>query len=158
MSSIQISFPTSDVPDALASRVCSRQWQGFFHALAAEFTEALSPQDLHALMVRVGQRFAVDHALPPCDTLDALQRAMGQVWDRIEWGSVHLAQQADRLEIRHHLAPLAAAFGSDQASWAGGFLEGVYQTWFAAAGAGTLRVAPVAPADAWGNLHLTLSS
>ena len=126
-------------------------------ALASEFASALPPEDLRALMARVGTRFAVAHALPPCATLDALQCGMSAVWEQTDWGGVNLTQAADHLDIHHTLSPLYAAFGSENVQWSGGFLEGVYQQWFNQAGSGQLRVALTAPVDAWGCAHLQLA-
>lgn len=126
-------------------------------ALASEFASALSPEDLRALMARVGMRFAVTHALPRCGTLEELQCAISAVWEPADWGWVHLTQAADHLDIHHTLSPLFSAFGSEHVSWAGGFLEGAYQQWFNQAGSGQLRVSLAAPIDAWGCAHLRLA-
>ena len=82
---------------------------------------------------------------------------MTAMWDRIGWGSVRLQQGAAELDIHHDLSPLSAAFGPGHAPWSGGFLEGVYQSWFEQAGAAQLRVAQSAPADAWGCIHFQLA-
>lgn len=126
-------------------------------AFASEFASALPPEDLRALMARVGARFAAAHPLPHCSTLDELQRGMSAVWSQTDWGWVNLAQTADHLDIHHTLSPLYAAFGSEHVQWSGGFLEGVYQQWFTQAGSGQLRVSLTAPVDAWGCAHLQLA-
>lgn len=149
--------PSPEIAQHLAQGQCAAQWRGFFQALAAEFVAALPPQDLRALMFRVGARFAAEHPLPACATLDELQRSMTAVWERIDWGWVQLTQEAAQLDIQHSLSPVSAAFGPDHVQWSGGFLEGVYQAWFEEAGAGQLKVAQVAPADAWGCVHLQLA-
>ena len=81
-----------DITQRLIDQQCSVQWRGFLQALAAEFAAALPPEDLRALMFRVGVRFAAEHPLPACATLDDLQSSMAAVWDRIGWGGVHLQQ------------------------------------------------------------------
>ncbi|WP_233589841.1 cellulose biosynthesis protein BcsD [Acidovorax sp. FJL06] len=152
------SLPASpEITQHLVQQQCAVQWRGFFQALAAEFAAALPPEDLRALMFRVGARFAAEHPLPACATLDELQRGMTAVWERIDWGWVRLTQEAAQLDIRHSLSPVSAAFGPSHVLWSGGFLEGVYQAWFEQAGAGQLKVVQVAPADAWGGVHLQLA-
>lgn len=156
-------FPTASLPanpditQRLIDQQCTVQWRGFLQALAAEFAAALPPEDLRALMLRVGARFAADHPLPPCTTLEDLQSSMVAVWERIGWGGVRLYQASTQLDIHHDLSPLSAAFGLGHAPWSGGFLEGVYQSWFEQAGAAQLRVAQSAPADAWGCIHFQLA-
>lgn len=149
--------PDAECLGQLARQQCSKQWQTFFEAMAAEFASALSPTDLRALMHRVGMRFAAANPLPPCSTLQELQAAMTDAWERIDWGWVRLSQDAAHLDIHHSLAPISAAFGVDHAEWSGGFLEGVYQVWFEQADAGALQVRQVAPADIWGCVHLQLA-
>ena len=146
-----------DLTQRLIDQQCTVQWRGFLQALAAEFAAALPPEDLRALMFRVGARFAAEHPLPACASLDDLQRSMAAVWDRIGWGCVRLQQAAAQLDIHHDLSPLSAAFGQGHAPWSGGFLEGVYQSWFEQAGAAQLRLAQSAPADAWGCIHFQLA-
>lgn len=153
-----VSLPSGpDIAAHLARQQCSAQWRGFFQALAAEFVAALAPEDLRALMARVGARFAADHPLPACATLEDLQRSMTAVWAGVGWGWVDLTQEAAQLNIQHRLSPVSAAFGPNHGDWSGGFLEGVYQTWFEQAGAGQLKVVQCAPADAWGCVSLQLS-
>lgn len=153
-----VSMPSSpDIAAHLVRQQCSVQWRGFFQALAAEFVAALPPEDLRALMFRVGARFAADHPLPACATVEDLQRSMTAVWTSIDWGWVDLTQEVAQLNIHHSLSPVSAAFGPGHVHWSGGFLEGVYQSWFDQAGAGQLKVVQCAPADAWGCVHLQLS-
>ena len=83
-----------DLTQRLIDQQCTVQWRGFLQALAAEFAAALPPEDLRALMFRVGVRFAAEHPLPACATLDDLQSSMAAVWDRIGWGGVRLQQTA----------------------------------------------------------------
>ena len=117
----------------------SHQWRDFLGALAAEFESELDAAQLRALMVRIGLRFAERHPLPACTTLDALSDALNARWQAIDWGFVELVEAADHLRIRHCCAPLAA-FGDGAATWAPGFLEGAYQHWLQALGAGALSV------------------
>jgi hypothetical protein len=141
----------------ISQQQCARQWRGFLHALGAEFVSALAPEDLHTLMARVGTRFASEQAPGPCQTLEELQQAMSRIWMELDWGYVLLTQHAEHLEITHHYSPLVAAFGREHAAWSSGFLQGVYQRWFDAAGSEGLRVVLTAPADAWGSAVFHLS-
>lgn len=135
---------------------CSRQWRGFLVAMADEFVSALPAQELATLMARIGVRFAAGHPLPACETVQGLQQEMNRVWDLLEWGWAELYQTGEGMEVVHHFSPLTAAFGQTQVPWACGFLQGVYQHWFAAAGAEGLRVDVVSTADAQGTLRLRL--
>jgi hypothetical protein len=141
----------------LSQLQCSRQWRGFLQALAAEFTQALSNEELRELMFRVGERFACAHLLGPCATLSDLQQRMTDVWCNADWGSVTLVQQKEQLSIIHHCAPLLAGMDKSNIDWSLGFLQGAYQKWFDTAGAGSLRVAPGEPTDAWGSASFSLS-
>ncbi|AVO49521.1 cellulose synthase [Melaminivora suipulveris] len=135
---------------------CQRQWRGFLHALGQEFAAALSAQDLATLMARIGVRFAAQHPLNPSENVTELQQAMNAVWDALDWGQVELAQAPAGMEIQHRFSPLVAALGETEGSWATGFLQGVYQQWFDAAGAAGLRVQTISALDALGNAHLRL--
>ena len=156
MSSIPAS-PSVETAQHLSQLQCSRQWRGFLQALAAEFTQALSNDELRELMFRVGERFASAHLLGPCATLSDLQRRMTDVWHSADWGSVTLVQQKEQLSIGHHCAPLLAGMDESNIDWSLGFLQGAYQKWFDTAGAGPLRVAPGEPTDAWGSASFSLS-
>lgn len=160
-------MPTMQRPDttdaaidvAYAQRLqCQRQWRGFLKALGQEFAEALPAQELTALMARIGLRFAVQHPLSPSETLAGLQQAMNVIWESTSWGEVELSQSSAGMEVRHRFSPLVAAFGDAGAAWPVGFLQGVYQQWFDAAGAGGLQVQTVGTPDALGNVVLRLSS
>ncbi|MFI8618443.1 cellulose biosynthesis protein BcsD [Acidovorax sp. NPDC077693] len=157
MSTSAASFPSPEIAEHLATQQCAAQWRGFLQALTEEFASSLAPEDLHALMFRVGTRFAAANPLAPAATLDELQRGMTAVWERIDWGWVQLSQEAARLNIQHSLSPVSAAFGARHVQWSGGFLEGVYQSWMEQAGSGALRVVQVAPADAWGCVQFQLA-
>lgn len=141
----------------LSQLQCSRQWRGFLQAMASEFKQALSSDELRELMFRVGQRFALAHPLTPCTTLSDLQLHMSQVWRDADWGWVTLVQQKEQLDILHHCAPLLSGMGQSNVDWSLGFLQGTYQQWFDAAGAGPLRVAPGEATDAWGSASFSLS-
>lgn len=141
----------------LSQLQCSRQWRGFLQALSAEFTQALSNDELRELMFRVGERFASAHPLDPCTTLSDLQQRMTDVWRSVDWGWVMLTQHKEQLSIVHCCAPLLAGMDKSNVDWSLGFLQGAYQKWFDAAGAGSLKVAPGESTDPWGSASFSLS-
>ncbi|MFZ0255275.1 MAG: cellulose biosynthesis protein BcsD, partial [Gammaproteobacteria bacterium] len=119
-----------------ADQHCSRQWSSFLFSLGQEL-DALAEQDeLRPLMRQVGKRMAGQMPLPPADTLEDVQAAMNQQWDRIGWGWVSLEEKPEFLLIKHSAAPLQSAFGAGSLSWSPALLEGIYERWFVMAGAG----------------------
>lgn len=135
----------------LADRLCHRQWVGVLEALAAEFNEYLSPEDLSDMMARVGERFAEARPLQGGDTLTDLVAAMNAIWSDMDWGVARLDSQDDQLLIEHDYSPLAAAFGAQSVEWSGAFLRGVYQQWMRQAGAGDdLELTQLTAPDDWG--------
>jgi len=148
--------PSTDVSGHLARQQCARQWRHFLHALAAEFATALSPADLRTLSRRIGLRFATELALPAQPTLDAVQAAMTQQWQDLDWGWVELVQHPDHVDILHFCSPLTSAFGASAGEWASGFLEGVYQQWFDQQGAPGLVVVQTQAVDGWGSVNFRL--
>ncbi|UYB51672.1 hypothetical protein OCJ37_17130 [Xanthomonas sp. AM6] len=131
------------------TQACSRQWRGFLRALAQEFAAELAAEDMALLMARIGRRFAAEHPLGACATLEELQAAANRVWERAEWGYVRFEEQADRVDLHHVGSPLQIALAGETAG-ADGFLEGVYHAWFEQAGmlAGLgIRAVPVADED-----------
>jgi len=123
------------VLDYLRARQCVAQWRDVLHALGEEFSQHLPPADLRRVMRRVGRRFAESVPLPDCRDLADLQIAMNNVWHRTDWGWVILQESADTLLIEHKASPLAA-FGRDASDWSPALLEGIYERWFEALGAG----------------------
>lgn len=109
------------------------QWQGFLHAMVAEFEEALPTEELRLLMHRIGERFAHQHALPPCRTVEALQATINDLWARMGWGRVEFTEQYAKVAIMHFDAPISSHFGS-RATWGACFLEGAYQAWLVRCG------------------------
>jgi hypothetical protein len=146
-----------DLLNYLAKRRCSPQWQRFLHALATEFSSALSVGDLRTLSRRIGTRFANDAPLSNHPTLDTLQAEISRVWGELDWGYVNLVQQNDCVEIQHFCSPLSAGLGKAGSEWCAGFLEGVYQQWFEQQGAAGLRVSQTHNTDPLGNVFFRLS-
>ncbi|ARP79415.1 hypothetical protein CAL12_00305 [Bordetella genomosp. 8] len=126
----------------LHGRLCTPQWRDFLRAQAEEFRAHLSTDELRGLMHRIGARFAALYPLPACGSIAELRDAMNAAWKPLDWGLVELADQDDAaLLIEHLCSPLSAAFGPGELDWTPAFLEGVYQGWMSAAGAGdTLQV------------------
>lgn len=146
------------IVEYFAELQCSRQWKGFLRALAEEFTQQLPEADLQALMRRLGARFAHAEPLPDCETLDALQLAMGRIWIAQDWGWVALTEVQGSLRISHYCAPLFTALGPQSSAWSPAFLEGVYQEWFRQSHAAGLKVHHVAGPDATGSIELRLEA
>ncbi|MBD7922600.1 hypothetical protein JR064_20465 [Xanthomonas sp. CFBP 8703] len=115
------------------TQACSRQWRGFLRALAQEFAAELSTEDLALLMARIGRRFAGEHPIGACATLDEVQAGVNRVWEGMEWGYARFEEQADRVDLAHVGSPLQIALAGETAG-ADGFLEGVYHAWFEQAG------------------------
>jgi hypothetical protein len=124
----------SAIVSYFAEQQPSTQWRDFLSALAQEFEAQLDAAQLRQLMARVGERFAANHAVGECDSLDALAAALNAIWREIDWGFVDLVETDDHLKIQHFCAPLAA-FGPNSHAWTPGFLEGAYQYWLRELGA-----------------------
>ena len=142
------------------NRQCSTQWRSFLGVLAEEFEGQLGVPELRELMRRIGERFARTAVLGACETVRDLEAAINSVWAARDWGWVQVFDGDDYLAIRHYCSPLRTAFGEASASWASGYLEGVYQQWFNALGVNAslqLRVREALQADADGALEFRLA-
>ena len=113
-------------------RACSRQWQGFLQAMAAEFDQALPEAESARLMARIGRRFADAHALPAVATLEALQVSVNAIWADCDWGWAVFEERSDHLCIAHAGSPLGVAVGG--VGWHHAFLEGAYCHWLRGVG------------------------
>jgi hypothetical protein len=127
--------PQSD-HDYYARRQCSPQWRPFLVALAQELGSHLDAEGARALMRRLGTSIAQAHPLPSSELLPELETAMNTVWSGMDWGWVELNDTGTALQIVHHCAPIEAAFGAAGRPWAPAVLEGAYEQWLRAAGAG----------------------
>lgn len=144
--------------DYLVEHQCSTQWKDFLSVLAIELSSQLEETSLRTLMRGVGTRFANQHVLPPCETVDDMQCAMSSVWESLQWGRTVIAEQDAALQIVHIASPLRAAFGDTASVWAPAFLEGVYQQWFIQLGSSELlQVKQIAPSDEFGSIVLSLA-
>lgn len=136
--------PQSDHDYHLRHR-CSSQWRPFLNALAQELGTRIEPDQARALMRRLGASIARSAPLPALELLPDLESAMNSVWSGMDWGWVELNDAHDALRIVHHCAPIEAAFGAQSRHWSPAVLEGAYEQWLWAAGAGDrLRVQQLA--------------
>lgn len=118
-----------------AAQQCSRQWNAFLQALAAEFQGKIEEGELRSLMRRIGDAMAKTLVLTPGDSLQELESSINSVWYGMDWGWVRLKEMQNYLCIEHHASPLRKAFGEAAFSWTPAVLEGIYAHWFSALGA-----------------------
>lgn len=119
-----------------AGQTRTPEWLDFHLALGAEFSEQLGENELRVLMQRIGGRLARQLSLGACDSLSSLQNKINAIWAQRNWGVIELLDSGDSLYIRHLVSPLVNEFGAVSIAWIGGLLEGVYEEWFKALGAG----------------------
>lgn len=103
--------------------------------LSQELTQNLTTNNLRGLMRRTGQRFARQQPLADTPTVAALQAAMNNVWQSINWGWASVGEENAGLVIRHYLSPLQLSMLPENLPWSTGFLEGVYEQWLHQSGA-----------------------
>lgn len=116
----------------------SLQWLPVLRALALELGERADVADLRQLMFQVGTRFAVDveQRFDSIESLSALEAALNELWQQMNWGYVALQEAKASVDILHYAAPLAQAFGDEALEWSIGLLEGFYHHVFKVLGAG----------------------
>jgi hypothetical protein len=70
-------------------------------------------------------------ALPPVDSMEALEMEMNAVLAEIGWGSVRLTMnEAERcVELDHTGLPRIGSAGEPAGTWLAPVLEGLYQEW-----------------------------
>ncbi len=119
------------------SQQVALQWLPVLRAMAQEMSASAETADLHSLFLNIGRHFANNAAdsLRDLQTLDQLEEGLNDFWWRLNWGWVELSEVQGYIEIAHHAAPLAEAFGEEALAWSAGLLEGFYQTVFTALGA-----------------------
>lgn len=130
---------------------CSKQWQGFLAALAAELEAQAAEDELRALMKRVGFRVVSDWPAFECGSLEELQSAVNAIWRDMDWGWVEMLDKGDHIKLAHHAAPLRAVFGDAALPWVSAVLEGVYGELFSRMGADdalAMQRLPAEPDDA----------
>lgn len=120
----------------------SLQWLPVLRAMALEISAHTETNDLRRLFSRVGARFANDteDLFKDVQTLAQLEEYLNDFWARINWGWVDLIEVEGSIDITHHAAPLAEAFGDASLGWSIGLLEGFYQSVFSVLGASEAMV------------------
>jgi len=133
------------------------QWLPVLRAMAFEMSAYADAKSLRQLFFNIGQRFASDAAaqFENVDTIDDLEQGLNDFWSHLNWGWVTLAETKDGIDIAHHAAPLAEAFGDEALDWSVGLLEGFYQSVFAVLGADE-KMAVRAVGTASGGMNISL--
>jgi hypothetical protein len=120
--------------DYFRSQQVSLQWSPVLRAFAVELrTQAdVEIEALHQLFIKIGMRFGKDmeSQFQGVETLSELANAFNDLWNRTNWGWVALTEASGSIEIEHHYAPIAEAFGGEMLDWSVGLLEGFYQAVF----------------------------
>ena len=106
-------------------------WHCFLRALALEIDSRSDPAGRDTLLRAVGQQMARMMALPPVESLEALELEMNMVLDRIGWGSTRLSvNESERcVSITHNNLPRIGSAGEPAGAWLGAALEGLYEGW-----------------------------
>jgi len=143
-------------------RQTSRQWRNLLSATTSEMAGFESKEQLRAMMVRIGNKFAIQADLPEGGTLDEYEKCMCGVWDDMDWGWVELKERGDALQITHHCSTHgrlnSEALSDASEVWVSSFLEGVYQQWVSQMGAGEkLQLKQAGIADEFGTIEYVLS-
>lgn len=87
-------------PIALAERrSCAPQWRGFLDALSSSLPETAGEETALAVLTAVGTRMAESHRLPECATLEALEAAMNEVFESLDWGSLEIHETPTSVEF-----------------------------------------------------------
>jgi len=120
----------------------SLQWLPVLRAMALEMSLHTDIQELQHLFFKIGGRFAKDteEHFQRAETLGQLEENLNYFWARINWGWVTLKEVKGFIEIAHHAAPLAEAFGDESLGWSIGLLQGFYQSAFNVLGASDTMV------------------
>lgn len=127
----------TDLNSYFRAQQISPQWAPFLAALGEALAREAGPTELLQVFRVVGRELANrdSERWAGTATLEQLAQALNARWLEMQWGWVDLAEQPDGIEILHHAAPLAAAFGDKALEWTSGILEGYYETVFHALGA-----------------------
>ena len=128
------SDPTMDLLRHLAFERIAPQWSGFLRVLGAALQSQLSDDEFRQFLKSLGTEFAKELPLPAVDNLSALEDSVNRIWFDRQWGNVVFSDLGGALRMDHQACPLPAALQVDS-DLAGGFLEGAYGAWLAAAGA-----------------------
>ncbi len=133
---------TDNLQDYFRGQQVSLQWLPVLRALAFEMSASAETKELRQLFFRIGEHFANDteERFQDVQTLTQLEDALNEFWSQINWGWVELREAKGCIEITHHAAPLAEAFGDEALNWSIGLLEGFYQSVFKVLGASEAMV------------------
>lgn len=143
--------------DYLSKQLRSDQWGFFLRVFFLEMSARHSPQELRILMRSAGMAAGSDMPLPECNSIEQMQVAANELWAELGWGFVNFEEHSAYLSIQHFCSPLQATLSTQGQGWMEGFLEGVYQQWFALLGASReLQVAQVGDVDEYGTVTYKL--
>ncbi len=134
---------SSEVTFLLEERI-SGQWVNFLSAFSAEMQSQLSADEYRELLRGMGARLSTSVDIGTQDTVEALQASINAQLRKMRWGCCHLTDNGAQLVIEHHWSPLPVALNVDPVL-ASGFLEGMYEQWFHAAGAERTLTVKVKP-------------
>lgn len=144
-------------------RQSSRLWRSLLTAFANEFVTNPGSSNIREVMYKIGHRFATQSPLPTCNSLDEFKTAMNSVWQDLDWGWVDLEETPASLRIIHHQSTNAYlindVFGEQTKIWGPAILEGAYQKWLSAMGAGeSLKVTQSDETDEFGTTEYQLKA
>jgi hypothetical protein len=113
-------------------------WAFVRPALAEVMAGSAGHAELKALFRRAGATMGEEaiEGLPEIETVSELESALNDFWLTRRWGQVAFGERKGYMEIVHHVAPLAEAFGEASLPWTCGILEGFYEAILHALGAG----------------------
>lgn len=117
------------------SEPVSPQWADFLRVLGEELSEQMSPEEIRAFFLLLGQRIARRNPLTAGETLQDLEQAVNDQLRNMGWGWMRVRDLNTSLEFLHSCAPLRQAFGDAAMEWAPGLLEGLYSEWLKQLGA-----------------------
>ena len=128
----------SDMDTYFRAQQVSPQWASALPALADAMAGLAGERELHALFRSAGVSMGEDafRLLPDVETIAELEVAVNEYWLARRWGWVAFDERRSSIEIVHHAAPLAEAFGEASLGWSCGLLEGFYEALLHALGAG----------------------
>lgn len=116
----------------IGRRSVSAQWRGFVRCLLETLDANLEPEGRDALLRIVGERIALLHPLPACDSIALLQSRMNDALAAMDWGFVDLVVEDHGLRIRHGAAPAVATDNDADGAWIAAVLEGLFSAWIGA--------------------------
>ncbi|MFL1462209.1 cellulose biosynthesis protein BcsD [Roseococcus sp. DSY-14] len=87
-----------------------------------------------------GARLAAAAPLPPCATLEELERRVNDALAAMDWGHAAFFLELGRgvLVVRHRAAPCIPTAEDPQGAWVAAVLEGLHEAWLA----GQAQLAP----------------